>query len=517
MSTGDDSLESIETQRDIPLMIVLVFGAVFAGLFAASAPPNLDSAWYLLATDRVLGGAVFGRDILETNPPLFLLFTAPPQLIANALRLDAYTIYCLWVGAVLAASAYFSAKAIAPLGLSRARKRTFACGLFCVELFVSGTSFGQRELVLTALALPFVLNEAIRLGTGQAPREISHRLAAGFAAFGLLFKPFYATVPAGLILWRVVAERKWTAAFSAPYLVMLALAVLYAASVPLLFPDWLALARTAIIPGYSAGFDEPWPVVFASLRKDIVLLVVAAACVWFAPPTTRRVTVVMIVVAILFYLGAVLQHKGWPYHLLPGRIAICCALLLVAVTQASKGRLGGVARLASGAIPAGLCVLIGLQFNAFQRDKVKHTELAGIIREAKAENFLAIRLGLTNVFPEVTEMKAAWGSRSPGQWLAAGAAAKESRDAAGERAEGQRLRQMATKLLREDIEHWRPAIVAVGRPSYESRRDRDGQLIDWLAWYGIDPLFRRVWSDYCFERSTDIWDVYRRCDVASAS
>jgi hypothetical protein len=504
------------TTNDRWLLPTLCVAGLVGGLLAASAPPNLDTAWYLLVTERMLQGAVFGKDLLETNPPLFIAFVLPSLILAKVFAADAYSFYCVWVGLLAAGSSYAAARCLAKLGLGATQQRIIAASVLCLELLLPGSSYGQREVVILALALPFILNETLRLGADIPPEPRLHLLAAGVAAFAFLLKPFYATIPAGLILWRMIKERSIRPAFSPAYLLMLALAVVYALSIPLFFPDWLALAQTAIGPAYPAGFNGPWPQVLDLVKEDAGLLVLASGIVWFAPAPSRRFLTALLIASALAYLGAIAQQKGWPYHLLPGRILLCLVLVLRVLTP-DPARWSAVVRAGSGVIVAGLCVYFGLHTGWFNREEVKHKELSRIIAEANGQRVLAIRLGLEGVFPEVMEMKADWGSRFAHQWIAAGAAAKEASNDASERQDGARLRKMATDLVREDITRSQPEVITVGRGEIEGRRDGHGKLIDWVEWYNADPEFNRVWSGYCFSHTTWMWAVYRRCRPADGA
>ena len=108
----------IYTQRDALLLpswpIVLVAGIssmVFISVYF-NWPINHDTAWYLVATRKMLGGATLYVDIVDASPPLIFYLTLPSLLIADGLAISdtngqyfavalLYITSLLWSGAIL--------------------------------------------------------------------------------------------------------------------------------------------------------------------------------------------------------------------------------------------------------------------------------------------------------------------------------------------------------------------------------------------------------------------------------
>jgi len=374
----------------------------------ATAPPNYDSAWYMVATARVLDGARFGSDIIETNPPLFLLFTAFPTLLARAFGADAYTLFCFFVGALIAVSAFFSARSMACFSarsmacaeLSCRRQILFGVGLVVLQTLVAGLSYGQREAVMLALALPFILNEAARLTADTSAPRVESMTWAGAAAIGFLTKPFYAFVPAGLILARALKERRIAALFSPPYLLMLTLAIAYAGLVVWLAPDWVDLLPD-IVSAYPAGYNPPLRFVAIAFAQEGALGALAITCVWIMGGRFRNLALVLIAAGALFYLGSLMQLKGWPNHMLPGRLMLSIGLFVSALGLEAPRPTGLAAAGAAVALVLALLVQGIAGAGVFRRDDVRRSATAAVVMRAGDGAFLVISPAIQSAFPLV--------------------------------------------------------------------------------------------------------------------
>src|SRR5690606_14902621 len=140
-------------------------------------------------------------------------------------------------------------------------------------------------------------------------------VAAAFAALGFLIKPFFAAVPAGFVLLRVVKERNLLAAFSPPYLLMAGIAAAYAGAIVFVTPEWFALVPD-IASAHPAAFNNVERLM-SSLSREAVLIAAGALLIWIVGGRLRAASLLLLASALLFYLGGALQLKGYDYHLAP--------------------------------------------------------------------------------------------------------------------------------------------------------------------------------------------------------
>ncbi len=222
-----------------------------AAEFATFARP--DTAFLLYAAGRVLDGARLYVDVVEINPPLIVALNLPAVLLARALGVTDIAVLRLLLSMALLGSLAFSAWALRlALGADRARLRPLLL-LIAFALFLApGNDFGQREHLLVALALPYLLLATAR-AHGRLPAA-GPALAAGLlAGSGLALKPHFLLVWVaieGYAAWRLRASRPSHEAMGA-----VAFLLCYVAGVALFTPEYFRMILL-LGPEYGAfGYD----------------------------------------------------------------------------------------------------------------------------------------------------------------------------------------------------------------------------------------------------------------------
>ena len=98
MSVSSKTLVRSGIDQDI---LILAIVSLVAAAFYPQFSLTHDASWYLVATDRFLGGARLYTDLLEINPPLAFYLTVPPVAAARTFGVDptlAYFLYCIVIG-----------------------------------------------------------------------------------------------------------------------------------------------------------------------------------------------------------------------------------------------------------------------------------------------------------------------------------------------------------------------------------------------------------------------------------
>ena len=131
-----------------------------------------DIAFMLYAAERVVGGARLYVDVVEINPPLIIALNLPAVLLSRLLGISDILAYRALTIATLAgalAFANWSLRRILDPGGDALRHRLVLVLAFALFLAV-GNDFGQREHLLAALALPYLLLAVGRVGGRRHPR-----------------------------------------------------------------------------------------------------------------------------------------------------------------------------------------------------------------------------------------------------------------------------------------------------------------------------------------------------------
>jgi hypothetical protein len=498
--------------------LVTALAAVLAAWVALRAVDprafNHDVGWVLVAAERVLDGAEYGRDWLDPNPPGIFWLSTIPVAIARALGAAPIAVFDALVALATLAALVVSHRILArgwpTLG---APARVALCAVLGTLLtLLPGYDFGQREHLVAIATLPYWLAAARAL----AGRPLGARtgIAVGLVAgVGLAIKPFF-----GLASLAVEAQIAWTrgarAAARPESLAVAAVQLAYLAALAAFAPGYGEVARLAW--QVLGAYDLPW-LAFVWNRGTFALALAAIATRSVrATPETSELRGVLGIAALAFWVAACAQQRGWAYHFLPTQL---CAAALLAVCGAGALAQPRGLRIAPFALAGAL--LSGVLALALQ---VAHTGssrptpvagLAGIVRDAAGGApvlFLSTAVG--PAFPVVNVADADWASRISCLWPLPGLYSREqwasdpfpyrARDAmpAEERA--------LIDAVVEDLARWRPALIFVDR-----RRDRQAigrSAFDFVTYFSRDPRFAALFAGYHEAGDALSFRVYRRSD-----
>jgi hypothetical protein len=491
-------------------LAVLAFCIVAA--FSQWLVPNHDSAIHVVEAQRLLAGARFYDDILETNPPLIVLLTMPGVLLSKAAGVDPWTGFTAWVWFLVLVSWRLGLPYLRWAYAGRPAAGVLLPAVYLAALvLVPGYDFAQREHLALVLCLPGLVWFAAREAGQDSALDLRCLITLVLAAVGLLIKPFFVAVPAALILYRAISHRNLRFLFGIETVVMLTVGIIYGAIINLFFQGWIATAALAA----QVYFDfnaAPWWLVFYQF-KGIILSLAATAMLFHVIPIPGRDRIFLeqlILAATTFLAVAFLQQKGWIYHALPSvqLIALLAGLMGLELIDLPRKKKTQVSFLAA------LCLISGQIAWYNYLDKVKAVDLryngfAKDIGELTAgKPWLALDVDVFPAFPTALIVNSQWSSRSPLQWMIPGIV-KLSAGSEADRDRARKLRLLATRFVTEDLEKYRPATVAI-RLHYQFVGVK--KPFEFLPFFAEDEAFRRAWSPYRLVKSTSEWEFYQRTE-----
>lgn len=315
-------------------LAVLVCGVGFA--YGLRAPLTSDVLLLLSFAREVSQGAVLYRDIYEINPPLIIWLQLGMVHLANLLavgpdvilRCGVLLLSLASVGSVTWLTARLPSAGAAP-ALRRAVLLGSAVALFLLPV----AAFGQREQLVLALGLPFLVLSAGRLE--GVPWRPATAVAIGVASgIALALKPQYALVWIGSAALQAFRARSSRPLRSPEFVSLAAVAAAYPVVVTLAAPDYWPLVR--MLGGLYRDFvpASRVAILFGDPGGDAVL-VGLALYVTYRPAVGRALADSLALASAGFLFGVVIQGKGFDYHYLP---AAGSALVLLAVSVAGQRR-----------------------------------------------------------------------------------------------------------------------------------------------------------------------------------
>ncbi|WP_428484528.1 hypothetical protein [Rhodopila sp.] len=481
----------------ISLLLLLAVLAVVL-FITLRAPLKDDIAWLLYVARRWMAGRELYIDVIEVNPPLIIWISAVPISLAQWLDVDIQCVAMPVFIAMVLACVWWSASLLrANGGLLAHRVPVFAV-IGSIFLIVPGADLGQREHLLVAAFLPYLVLFAQRLDRRHA--SIAVLVAAGvLAGLGCALKPCYALVFVALeCLALTRGLRPWRVMPVAAAVTLLG----YAGLVAIVCPAYFGKAVPLALALYGAT-DVP----FLMLLGDSALLIggqlVAIALLWLRRRSLADFSLLLtlVIFAATSTVICFVDGKGWYYHRLPATIITMLALLLWSISELVHRRRPVRLPFMVAALAIGVFCITSVQriMPAVEQavdpktNTVAHLER--IIRAQHARTYLAFSEWLAVGFPVVNSTGVGWASRFDSMWALKGEVWRARFDPA------------ATKQW--PVARWVSHDFIAGCPDIAVVDTR--QTTNYISVLSAaDSAFVRAWSRYRRIAAFDGLVVYRR-------
>lgn len=486
-----------------------------------------DQAYLLYAAQQMLHGVQLdGPTLIETNPPLIVWFSLIPAELGRLLHINAVFALRVVVLGMLAASAAWGWRLLRLADVAAAMGRRMARVLWaCTFLLIVVTQpaeFGQREQLLLALLLPYLL----AAGSGVVDRlRVGERVALGACAgLAVCFKPQHLLTLVCLELFLAVYGRTLRRLLSAELLSAVAVGVLYVAAVRVFTPAYLLVIMPLLRDTYWALGEYSLAQMALHVGRTLTLACVAAAAAWYL--LRKRLALARLEGVLLASgIGAVLayfqQHTGW-YHqrftamalLEIGMVWVIADLLRVQLRAAVPG--SALRSAAWGVLPLCGVLLFAAVWARKRHTPPAHEDMqAALMQLPPGTVVYAFSVGM-NAFPAVEERQLTWASRFAHLWMLPAIRANEAASPdtpPAHKLSSQRVVELATLQRREttqDLLRTQPAAVFVEQCTLLHPCESYKAPFDAVAWFAQDPGFAALWSRYALCRPIDGFDMYVR-------
>ncbi len=481
------------------ISLLLLFSVLAVVLFITLRSPLKDDiAWLLYVARRWMAGRELYIDLVEVNPPLIVWISAIPLELARWLDVNSRFVAMPVFIALVMACAWWTATLLRMQGGLFAHRLPVFAAISLALLILPGADLGQREHLLVAAFLPYLVLFAQSL-EGRRSTVVAGIAAGLLAGLGCALKPRYGAAFAmleclaltrGLRPWRVMP-------FAAG-----ATLIGYAGLVAILCPAYLRRAVPMALALYGAT-DVP----FLALLSDSALLisgeVVALGLLWLRRHslTDYRLMLTLVVFAATSTVICFVDGKDWYYHRLPATIITVLTLLLWIASELVQRRSAFrwpvvLACLAVSVFCA--TSIIQMEPEAMEAVEPRQTaidRLEAILKAEHARTYIAFSEWIALGFPVVNETGVAWASRFNSMWALKG--------------EVWRARFDPAVAKEWPIARWVSHDFIAGCPDIAVVDTRETtKYISVLR--AADPAFARAWSRYRPIASFDGLVVYRR-------
>jgi hypothetical protein len=476
-------------------LAALVAIAVASLLLIVPNQMNWDVSWYVVISERVLDGGIYGVDFIEVNPPASLWLYLGPVAFARFIGASAEAVILVYTYLVVAFTSWLTWRLLRDDPASR----VWLSGFIIVAVFSSAIlpmrDFAQREHFAMMLLLPYAAMALVRIGGAQPGPAfvVAAALCGGVMAS---IKPLFVIVAIAPPLTAAAFMRNWRLIFAPEACGAGAVFLACVAAASWLHPEFLTQSLPLILSLYA---PDAWPYPLWRLEILVCALCLSAATVWAAKHViltgskSAAASILFTACSLCFFAIYILQAKGFGYHAMP----ISAMLALALVSQLHKAH--------SLLMRSFLTMLAALVLTSWIPvvPRIDHAPLAAAIRSNGARaKVLMLGVFLPSAHPAVRMADAQWVSRVPGAWaLESHRRLKATGADPQTQAERDAHAARARQILLEDLRDNRPDVLLIQRAPF-----------NWGAELGKDPEFAHELLNYR-EHSTGYKAFDARVDV----
>jgi len=424
---------------DIAAISVLVAALVFVLATSMLSPLKDDVAWLLYVARKWIGGQRLYVDLVEVNPPLIIWLYAIPAWVAGLFGVQPKLVASPFFAALVLGSAWWTACLLEGRAAIFARRLPVFAAIGTVLLLLPGVEFGQREHLLAASVLPYLVLFVRGLEGEKEPRWTAIGVGV-LAGLGCALKPSYAIA---FVLMELAGAMRGHRLFRAASLAFTGAALIYGGLVVVICPAFLTKAVPLALALYG-GTDTPiWQIMWES-RRLLIGQSVVLALYWInrdaldrRSPFLRHLVLALTVFAVGATISYLSQGKNWFYHQLPATVAIVLALLVWLAVLLSWRDLPsqswrGLPRRRT-LLSAPLLALSLVDFTAAGYERMRpwveaavepnqstEVQLARLIKHEKARTYIAFSEWIALGFPVVDDAGVTWASRFDSMWALKG-------------------------------------------------------------------------------------------------
>jgi hypothetical protein len=486
-----------------------------------------DQILYFVEVQRFLSGAtIYGPHLSETNPPFIFWFSTLPVLLARSMHGSPVLFLRLLVLAMVFSSVAWSVRILRRHpSLANTSAGLLGCVILVIELGIGPYDSGQREHLLIALLIPYILAAA----TGVANRlTFAERCALGVVSgMAIWFKPQDVLILVGLELFLSIRTRSLRRVLTPEFLSMVVSSFTILLLVRTITPLYFSSALPLLLDTYWA-FGTASTLTQALSLHWYMLIVVAAvmASVLFRKSLRDSATfAALIVCSVCASFAFDIQHTDWDYHRYPHEALLVLALAyllidflypVIAEFPSALFFNRTTALAASGLMAVLLCAMSIHPRLAFFRQPQPEpvNELDQFLAQCRPDTTVYVFSTGVPALASVYNHGLQWGSRFAHLWMLPAIVKNESGtpQVPFKRlppATLARLARLQRSETTEDLNYWHPSVVLVQLCSQQNPcQGLLGRDFNMLSWFERSAEFSAVWSHYRKQPGIAGFDVY---------
>ena len=484
-------------------------------------PINHDAASILDVCHRWLSGETLYLDIIDVQAPMVYVLYSIPEVLSRLTGLNAPTWLTICVMAAIALSFNLQIRA---LNLVDSARAPLTGALFpAMSMYLMAVMpldmFGQREHLMLIACLPYAVLTAARAGGDRPPMGLAVSVAI-FAGLTLGQKPHFVVIPTLIELF-VLYRVGFRAALRDPVpWTILAIFVSEIAFAWFVTPHYFTTTLPFVFDAYTKiGDVTVWQLLTGrTMAPTIVVLALltTAAFAWFGD--LARIVALFAIGGIL---SAVVQDKGWGYHLLPAMAGtfLLGALVVTKTLDRFLPLDPHLHRVPVAMVTTAFMLLFYYEAALLDPPFGKQRDFANSVtgrmmelveREAPNRKVLVLSPGIYPHYPMINYLGVRMTMRFQTMWALQGIYNKCEEMAPRYNAPDNMdaTEMFVFRTVADDFAKQKPDLLIVDRIAGMPLCRAD--VFDYLEYFSRNPLFAKAFEKYEFYSSIDRYDVYRR-------
>jgi hypothetical protein len=402
-------------------------------------PIDWDLGWQMFAGRRIHEGARLYVDVgtTEQHPPLYIWLCAALSRISIILHVDPVRFFLAAITTACGASAWYATRFVKSA-------KTPSSAVFAIFAFTALALFGFAAASAEQIAVAFIL-PYLAAASNPESHTFNRRtriLVGLLAGLGMAMKPHYALVWLAIEGALALRTRNSRSFLRTESIATFGVWIAYIAGTAVFTPQYFHAARRAA--GYYSDF-MPGSLRAVLWNPATIYVACAVITVFFARRRARvsadvtsaddvlnagdvvtvragsgDVAYMMLLAALAMWIGAIVQRKGWPHHMLPA-IAFSIAAMAIAVTSVRPRRALAITI---------LLLLFGTYRIHTDRELLRRAQVGAptflwgmsdvVHRFAPHGPILMLSYSLSPAFPLVNETGASWTLPESSLWMVSG-------------------------------------------------------------------------------------------------
>ena len=516
MTLGDQAVRAAASPSPLRGRLLLTYVPALVVLPVALAPPlNHDVAALLEFSQRWLGGEALYARLIDANPPLIFVLNLVPAVLAELTAANAILAlqFCVLI---FAAVVWWLCSRVRKGASEGQTERLFLDVVPLLLLATAGYEFGQREHLMTLAALPYLFSAARRVQGENPP----HRAAVTIiAAVAFALKPHFLAIPALVELYLLVVRGvRSQLRDPVPWIIATVWAA-YLAVLPVLFPAYFTVVVPLVRSNYLILGDLSFAQMLLVPRMAPALLLLLIPLIMLAALQNASSRVFSLA-ALGAAASAIMQRKGWSYHILP--VELFASVFAGALVTRRLDLLGGWFGRFRHAGVCGLAALVVLYEMASGAAPGRELGYAAGPAAAVAEALKQTAAGrralvlsprIWPIYPALNYARVRSTLRTMNLWVLQGAYKQCLADGRRYRdpAEMDRAERFVLETVSQDLAADPPEVVVIDQiPGIPWC----GEEFDLLAYFRRNPTFADTWARYRPFGARDGLDFYVRTELA---